>query len=171
MNTLDIESILSGDPTLGPSFAGVYPRDVFIATVGNGKRGVFVLNADTSSQPGSHWLSVVTTPTETLFFDSYGFPPDVYGGIRESLILIGKLIEWNRIPLQGPLSTVCGDYCVTFCLLLSRGWGMKDFTSRMEKIPDAEDRDHAVRAMLISAYGSKLVSGYYGVHIPGSGLS
>jgi hypothetical protein len=55
---------------------------------------------------------------------------------------------------------------------------MKDFTSRMVKIPDAEDRDHAVRAMLISAYGPKLVSGFSlrnegvdGVHIPGSGLS
>ena len=54
-----------------------------------------------------------TSPEISEFFDSYGFPPEVYG--MEGYIL-RNLTTYNDLPLQGITSDVCGDYCLFYLL-------------------------------------------------------
>ena len=169
MNTNDIQKALSSD--LIVKFGGVMARDKFLNVT---QPGLYVVNTDYSFQPGEHWVAIALNHnSSSTYFDSYGFPPTMYPDIYNTIVANTKngKILWNKIRLQGPLSTVCGDYCVLFCLLYARGWSSQDFSSRMVKIPDAESRDHAVRALTLDLYKyfySPRGEGLDGVHTDSS---
>ena len=180
MDGNDIRGVLTGDAGSGPVFTDVFARDEFIAGFGFG-RGLCVVNTHYSDQPGQHWLAVSYLPGQGVeYFDSYGFPPHIFPDIYAELVRVstrdGNTLLWNDSPLQGALSTVCGDYCVLFCLLKARGWSTQDFSTWMEQIPDSESRDHAVRFTTKNLYGEfytdeDTLEGVDGVHVTDSGIS
>lgn len=65
-------------------------------------------------------------------------------------------MENNSFCLQGPSTTACGDYCVLFCLLISRGWSEQKIINSLAILPGFEARDHAVCGTLVSAYGTEI---------------
>jgi hypothetical protein len=182
MDNRDLTKIFSEDTFVAPHFRGVYPRDIFcnnFTSTQLSSTGFYVFNTDDSTRPGAHWIAVHATEHRVTFFDSYAFPPhilpDVYAALR---IPQRRQLVWNRVPMQGLLSTVCGDYCVLFCTLTSRGWTLDDFCERMLAFENSETRDHAVRATVVDLYGARIVGDYSlspelegvnGVHIPGAG--
>lgn len=181
MNTTDIEKILHHDNLSSKHFVGVYPRDDFISSLNtNGEHGFYVFNTHTRKGSGEHWIAVNVTNTTVSYFDSYGFPPHLFPDVYRCLqhLTYRSNLEWNTTPLQGPFSTVCGDYCVLYGLLSARGWKMERFLKRMDIIPNSETRDHAVRRLIVDLYGpyltsrfpfSPILEGENGVHIPGTG--
>ena len=61
------------DPVLAPQMQGVFPSD---KTYPAG----LISNTDPRDLPGTHWVAMYfTSPGISEFFDSYGFPPEVYG--------------------------------------------------------------------------------------------
>ena len=113
MNTLQIENILKKDRYVSPLFRGVYAKD----SLPPFKPGAYVVNTDSSKQPGSHWVAVFATHEEEEYFDSYGGPP-------LSLLkrwVKGKRMTSNPVPLQSPLSAVCGQYCIYYLYNRARG--------------------------------------------------
>ena len=116
MNTQQLQSILKQDPRVGPVFRGVFPRDKLPPF----RDGVYVINTDSSKGKGQHWVSVYITPVATEYFDSYGGDP-----IKE-IKRWGKRKTWvtNPVPLQSPLSAVCGQYCIYYLLHRVRGVDM-----------------------------------------------
>ena len=128
MNTEQIDIILSSDSYVGPLFRGVFPRD----QLSRFQNGVYVINTDPSTQPGEHWVAVYATNGRVEYFDSYGGDPPQW------LKKWWKNTPWssNPVPLQSPLSAVCGQYCIYYLLHRARGVDMStlllDFTSDVD---------------------------------------
>ena len=181
MNTRDIESILTSEERgMLPYFGGVFARDEFIRTFTDETSKFFVFNTHPSGGAGEHWLGVLVDEEEVHFFDSYGQTPSIaYPDVYKVITRGGKNLTWNKIRLQGLVSTVCGDYCVLFGLLWSRGWKRKTFYNRLTLIANSESRDHLVREIIIELFADRIKSdfsrstfekGIQGVHIPGFNL-
>ena len=98
------------DPVLGPLMQGVFPSDKLpvIKTYPTG----LISNTDPHHLPGTHWVAMYfTSPGNSKFFDSYGFPPEVYE--MEDYILRNATL-YNDIPLQEMTSDVCGVAVIYF---------------------------------------------------------
>ena len=81
-----------------------------------------------------------TAPGISEFFDSYGFPPEVYG--MEDYILRNVTMH-NDLPLQGITSDVCGDYCLFYLLHRARNKELNTIASKF-RIHDSHWNDAQV---------------------------
>lgn len=142
MNTQQLQHILSSDPHVAPLFFGVFPRDKLPSY----KEGVYVINTDPAGKPGEHWVAIYSSPSCVEYFDSYGGDPSI------------ALRRWwkktwiaNPIPLQSPLSAVCGQYCIYFLLHRARGIDMS--TILMDFGPDVDYNDQMVYDFVDERYG------------------
>jgi hypothetical protein len=70
MDTYQLRCVLTRD--LGPSFGGVYPRDLLPETL---DQKAIVINTDPHDKPGAHWVCLYVTSPVVLYFDSYGLHP------------------------------------------------------------------------------------------------
>jgi hypothetical protein len=85
----------------------------------------YIVNTAPSSHDGEHWVAFYFTEDTAEFFDSYGQDPKPE--MVKFLASYGHR-SWatNGRRLQGSLSTVCGQYCIFFLTLRTRGWSMKE---------------------------------------------
>lgn len=124
MNTLQLEHFLKDNRYTKPYFIGVYPADQLPQKLPNDKTTAFVMNTDPSGRSGRHWLAVIVSRRAIEVFDTGG----------ENSIKLNKYLKkfihknprprllYNKYPVQGPSSDVCGEYAALFLL------------SRMQKI-------------------------------------
>ena len=134
MNSEQLISILKGDPYVAPIFQGVYPINR-LPTI---KNGAYVINTAPDTHPGLHWVALLVRGDSIEYFDSYGGDPS------------SKLRHWagakkwttNPIPLQSPLTSVCGQYCVFYLLHRARGIDLP--TILMEFNADVDSNDKLV---------------------------
>lgn len=166
MNTKNIDDVLYNDQLTAPIYKGCLPLDIAAKTIRSARPPfVLVFNTQPKGMPGEHWICVYAQERSYYYFDSYGRPPTHYPDISRSLRLRFKRAEHNTLRLQGHSTTVCGDYCVLFCLLISRGWSPRRIVHRLRQLPDFESRDHAVRDLLIHLFG---VGVFHSMHPPDS---
>lgn len=126
MDNYQIHNTLATDSRARHHFRGVYPRDSFLRLniyehYNHTSPCLFVCNLDEKDLPGSHWIVVEVNKSKrkVLYFDSYGMPP-IYDDLLLKLASTGYEILWNNITLQDFDTTVCGQYCIIFCLLRAR---------------------------------------------------
>ena len=108
MNTLQLTDILYDDPYVGPVFEGVFAMDELEAFA----EGACVVNTSPSSERTGHWIALWIDSANECF-DSYGRQ------IPERVKRLWKnKKKWlrNTVPLQSPLTAVCGQYCVYYLL-------------------------------------------------------
>ena len=92
---------------LEEKFLGVYSLDKIPFILGDG--GIIV-NTQTSTLPGEHWLSIYNSNEVIKVFDPFGF---YYPSILvNKLKTMRKRIEYNRIRYQKTLSITCGEHCL-----------------------------------------------------------
>jgi hypothetical protein len=82
MDTYQLRDVLTRN--LGPSFGGVYPRDLLSETL---DQKAIVINTDPHDQPGAHWVCVYLNTPVVEYFDSYGLPPMTF---KTLLLATGK---------------------------------------------------------------------------------
>ena len=116
MNTFQLAQVLTKDPFVKGSFAGVYACDHLSYIEINKYPKSFLVNTDPMELPGTHWIT--TSFNEQMkeeFFDSYGKHLVNYNKHFSDLIN-RNAVEWghNKIQLQSAFSTVCGQYCIYF---------------------------------------------------------
>ena len=113
MNSQQISNILQQDRYVSPIFHGVYP----INRIPPIQDGAYVINTAPHDHPGLHWVAVIVNGKSAEYFDSYGGDP--IGVVQRW----GKQKRWsnNPIPLQSPLTSVCGQYCIYYLLHRTRG--------------------------------------------------
>lgn len=102
---------------------------------------LFVMNQDNSFSPGSHWTVLYFPHTDSIieYFDSLGYRP------REEIHRNRDFI-YNPIPLQSPLSSICGHYCLLFVWYRLRvGLSMRQFIELMQSKSEAEIFDESFR--------------------------
>lgn len=74
------------------------------------EEGGFIVNTQTSTLPGEHWLAVNISSTTIHVFDPFGFYyPHL---LMSKLFLIHKKILFNRIQRQAVTSETCGQHCL-----------------------------------------------------------
>ena len=149
MNNLQIDHILRSDSCTATDFVGVYPRDWFVDSFVRGIRGLFVVNTDVSSERGEHWFAVRSIPGESVYyFDSYGLPPKIFPDVYSALEVEDEVIISNAQQFQGVDTSVCGDYCTIFHLLMSCGLTFDNVCDEFRSINDTDTSDHAVRDII-----------------------
>jgi len=117
MDTVQIQHDLQD----GNSFLGVYASDLLPLSIV--ETGTIIVNTDPHTEPDLHWQAIhFQNPHSSsigYFFDSYGrYPhiPSILDFIRRRC----TVRQYNRTQLQGPTTTVCGEYCCLFALYMDR---------------------------------------------------
>ena len=78
MDDFTINKILLSNKVTKDSFIGVFSSDTLPSYA---QTGYYVVNLDTSQQPGSHWIAIKISKSKCKneYFDSYGLgPPTVH---------------------------------------------------------------------------------------------
>jgi hypothetical protein len=122
MDTVQITCVLNN---VG-SFLGAFASDMLPHSVT--LPSTIIVNTDVHTQSGSHWLAIHLEPRSSTayYFDSYGLSPNIHD-IQTFLRRNCTVLNYNTLPLQGPMSTVCGKYCCLFALCMDRGYTGKQF--------------------------------------------
>lgn len=133
MNTLQIHECLRKDPYIKKYSPKVYALDQFMKKVKrNNKRGIFIVNDEIQTKPGNHWILIIQQADKVIFFDSFARPAESYR-IKDKLYEMNRTLVMNRIQLQNPFSTVCGQYCIYFAYQISRGKKLNDILKNFSK--------------------------------------
>lgn len=90
-------------------FDGVYSKDE-LPTLKPTK--FYIINLQDSSGPGTHWTAFHYSKLQSIYFDSYGFPPP-----KEVENKIGNYI-YNDSDIQDFNSSACGFYALCFIKFL-----------------------------------------------------
>lgn len=156
MNTWQLEEILKKDKYASGVFCGVKARDQFIQESPTFP-AAYIVNTDNSTQPGTHWISVWLTHENTVeYFDSYGNGP-LFIDLAEKLNALSPHIKYNNFRLQGYTTTVCGHYCLLFCLLRARGFPFDTVINTFKPDMTNEGRDHLIAEFVEDRYLNTLV--------------
>lgn len=114
MDSSQLEAILYKHPATKLYFGGVYAKDTL---PWKAKHQCYIVNLDSSKEPGSHWMAVFfSNHGQAEFFDSFGFPPTIDKNIHT--FISRNSVQWiyNAQQLQNHRTVVCGQYCVFFLI-------------------------------------------------------
>ena len=117
--------MLESDPVISNFNPRVLAKDQFFEVNMQRKYGIFIVNDQEHWKIGNHWLLVVILPQETTFFDSFARSLKNYA-MDKYLYEMKRQVVVNVMVLQGPLSNVCGEFCMFFGYFLCRGWRLAD---------------------------------------------
>jgi hypothetical protein len=134
MNSSQLSFIMRFDECTKASFVGVFPIDHLSTHIKSlALPATYIINTAPSTDSGEHWVSCYfphdkSQPSE--YFDSYGASNKRYEPIERLLRSYGhKTVSRQPTKLQGDSSTCCGQYCLYFLLLRSRGCDMHSIVS------------------------------------------
>ena len=144
MDTLQIQHALQDVN----SFLGVYASDLLPLSIA--QTGTIIVNTDPHTEAG-HIFSKPSSHLKRLLFYSYGrypFIPSIQDFIRRHC----TVWQNNRTQLQGPTTTVCGEYCCLFALYMDRGYTPQQFVGLFA----AENADRNIHQLFCSEFGPAL---------------
>ena len=100
-------------------FRGVFASDELPA---KRARGLYIVNADPSTLPGSHWMALtVENDGGSTFFDSYGYPPSRYNPEILRFMANERYIIFHTTQLQHDFSSACGHHSVFYLIHRVKG--------------------------------------------------
>lgn len=112
----------------------------------------YIFNLDTSTGNGTHWTCAVTTDTDAVYFDSFGFPPptEILSFFKRRYSIVG----WNSWVLQPIKSTTCGYWVLVFGAWVKQVCGpVKIVTNRFVQLfgSDFDTNDREMKKMFTQA--------------------
>lgn len=183
MNSNDIDTILLTDDFSKYFYVGTMPRDHFLAILDNfiGKSGMVIFNTHISTENGEHWIAFVKDGNNIEFIDTFGRSLNNFPDIKNKILSLFPqcILKFNSSLFQGFTTTVCGDYCILYCLLRSRSWTFTQIMDVLKSFPNGEIRDHTIRKVMLDRYKyislhnkhyKKSFSGIDSVHIKTNSL-
>ena len=108
----DAQLSAKGKQLFGKKFRGVYSQD----TLPVGRRGMSIVNVDTSGKPGSHWVAVVETGDCIYIYDSFARYLSDLMPILEAKLNRKKIHIHEKLnkKTQAVDSSVCGQLSLSF---------------------------------------------------------
>jgi hypothetical protein len=139
MDELTIKTILTNDKFV--NLNGVFPKD--IKPDGKKRVGFYIINTGLSTTVGEHWVALYTTPTKTIYFDSFGRTPKVFPLIFDlcKKLSFTKNIIYNNTQIQNKKMGTCGHYVLLFCLILARNHVFQKFLGFFDTNYTQNDRN------------------------------
>ena len=100
---------------------GIFARDSLPACPQRNECGI--VNLNTSSEPGSHWVCYFKTGTDRMYFDSFGqiTPYEVQMYLKTKPEIDQQVIKRNTDIVQSAGTKVCGHLCLYVLKSLSDG--------------------------------------------------
>ena len=149
MNTQQILRILKVEKI--KEFVGVYPCDKLPKIT---PPATLVANIDPASKPGKHWVVLyIDHDGSGDYFDSYGLPPlKVFKNYLHE-----NCNNWvhNTHRVQGPLSSVCGQFCIYFIVHRARDIPLKAIVDTFDK-NNLVENDEIVSGFVNQRYNTEL---------------
>ena len=106
-----------------PNFKGPFMRDELPRTPEKQECGI--VNFNTSTEPGSHWVAYYKDGDERIYFDSFGqvIPTEIqkYLKTKEEYQEDAPVIQRNTDIVQQPNTEICGQLCLYVLDNLSKG--------------------------------------------------
>lgn len=109
-----------GRELFGKRYLGTFSQD----EVPLHKTGMMVVNVDTKSQKGSHWVAIYSTPKCLYVYDSFGRNTKRLLPILEKNMESKKIhhIDSNYLPEQFGASQICGVLALSWlCIVRDMG--------------------------------------------------
>lgn len=101
-----------------PHFRGVFMRDQ-LKKLKPHRKECAIVNLDSSSGPGTHWVAYSRHGNRTLYYNSFG---DVTPPRELTLYLAGSSIKYNYDAEQTYDTVVCGHLCLIFLIKAACYW-------------------------------------------------
>ena len=118
MDTHQLIQCLWQDSCTRRHFGNVSPLDMLPATPVTPQQQIYIVNTDTHTGPGKHWVLIylpLNAPGE--FFDSLGQDLTTYGSHLECFMATNRTgYVFNTQRLQGDYSWTCGHYCLYYAV-------------------------------------------------------
>ena len=118
-----------------PNFVGVKMRDELNGRSIRAECGI--VNLNTSSEPGSHWICFHRSGHERYFFDSFAEPPpiELLRYLKSDVEFTQDLpaIKRNSLTVQNDQSSECGALCLHVLKQLSLGIPFPDIINFLDK--------------------------------------
>jgi len=102
-----------GKIILGNAWRGVYPLD----KIPQLKPGGYIINSQTSTLDGEHWIAVFVKPYSILAFDSFGY---YYPSILVNKLHSVAPVKYNTTRYQEFGTKTCGQYCLIWLSLIHK---------------------------------------------------
>jgi len=155
MNKLELRTQLRAHPDTKSIFVDAKSSDTLPARARKRRPCAYISNTAKAHEPGEHWvcfyfnkLDAAAEPNE--YFDSTGQPP-MLASFRQ---LLGESYIFNRRMLQSPLSTVCGQYCMYYIRMRSKGFSPEEIIEQFSS-EDLLANDRKVNAAARKHFGTK----------------
>lgn len=104
---------------LKPYFRGVFMRDTLPNIIRNKECGI--VNLDTSSGHGTHWVAYYRNGANRIYFDSFGLDPPT-----EIQKYLDRPYLMQTFQLQNASDTICGHLCILVLDKLLHGQEFKN---------------------------------------------
>ena len=100
---------------------GIFARDSLPVYPQRNECGI--VNLNTSSEPGSHWVCYFKTGNERIYFDSFGqiTPCEIQRYLKSESEIDKQVIKRNTDIVQPPGTKICGHLCLYVLKSLSDG--------------------------------------------------
>ena len=157
MNSKKIFELTQKCEYLRPIFIGVFARDDLPKRkLSRNKSHALIVNLDTKSQPGSHWIGIYAPRKCTYieYWDSTGRPPR-HESILNFLNYQRDFFYFNNMSLQSIYTTTCGQYCLFFLCCRILGLTQREILNFFET-DNPEFNDKFVNGVVQNIFKSKL---------------
>nr|CAD2184672.1 unnamed protein product [Meloidogyne enterolobii] len=125
MNTTQIEKILFQNNITRRFFVGCFAADKIPTDITKFPASMIV-NLDRAINEGSHWIGLFALNKTTIYILDSLLIPNLPSTINNFLSKFPKQIK-NKILLQRPLSTECGQHCIVFLYFISLGYTFEKY--------------------------------------------
>ena len=149
MNTQEINKILQRCHMTSAQYVGCVPSDR-IPRLSMPLPHCMVVNVDSSSMPGSHWVAIyVQSLHEVEYFDSLGDWPPRSRHIRRFMRRFSSVRRCIQ-PMQSDRSSACGKHVIYFLCHRCQGWTMHRILRHLKRCNTRPDR-------VVSAFSRKFI--------------
>lgn len=153
MDTSQIYAALKTNNKTKHCFYGVYPMDMLpkksnIWEKTKANKQYLIINTHSSFQPGEHWIALCISKNGEAneYFDSYGQKPN-----EKIEKYLGSYLFITK-PLQGFLTTTCGQWCMYYILHKCYGGTLANLTSSLSKLNGPLEKDFFVNKVITKEF-------------------
>lgn len=121
MDETEIKSIMYNNKITRSIFRGTYAKNETIPFINTKTPSAYIINYDTRSEEGSHWVAIFIRNDILFYFDSLCLDFTLDPLMFNNILSLKKLfIVSNPARLQSLTTSTCGLYCLLFIYFLAR---------------------------------------------------
>ena len=140
MWSMDIEQVISSIDKRN-QFLGCFPLDQLPDFPTQFPKSC-IINTQTSTKLGEHWIALILTKKHCFYFDSFGLPI-IDQRIIEYLNPHYTIVRYSDVCIQHIESDKCGEFCIVFVTQVNSKITYEKFISQFN-LEDVRENDNII---------------------------